>query len=297
MLNRRGHLAVVITIGSLLSIQIATLAPSQAKSSKPHLGTVCPEPSLGSSSDLSVLSPSRFDFSTGAMGADDTFKVARVAPNVPRGTSEFVGRVYRMGGLCSTPLIGATVYVVNADSGSAYRETTDVAGRFDFRDLHSGNYRVIPQMIGLTADPNPSDCPRSDAPIGLRASSSVISDLYLWGPGIVDCFTVKGGKTKPPPPPRHTSIGAAVLDYLTSKHRDDADVLYVVEYGQSRYAIAAWRSKDDHFGEMFLTWGTDGWSVAVTQREIDVTAIGSRGVDSEVAASMIAVLREHVTGP
>ena len=277
----------------LTSLLIVSTLPTVARTSEPTLlrGThICPgPPPLGSPGELSQLVPSTFGYEEGLL-TKDNFTVATGA-GPPMGTSELIGRVYKMAG-CAAPLSGATVYVLSATSGSVYRESTDAAGRFDFRGLDAGTYQVIPKMVGLGG----GECGPADISVELRPHDSRIADLYLWPPGAADCYTVQVDNTKPsPPPPRHTSIDATVLQYVDPQHRHpSADVLYVVEYGDLRYAVAAWRFDGDREGDVFLKWGTDGWTVLTARRELDVQAIVSSGAMSEEAESMVDVLREHV---
>ena len=208
------------------------------------------------------------------------------------GTSELIGRVYRAGGR-STPLGGATVDVVSATSGSVCRETTDAAGRFDFRGLDAGAYKVVPSKAGLGG----GECGPADESVELHPHASLILDLVLWPPGAADCYTVKVDDTKPsPPPPRHTSIEATVLGFIDPRHRyTSSSLVYVVEYARwPHYAAAAWRLGDNRVGDAFLKWGADGWTVLTVRRRLDVDAIALYGADEEVADAMIDVLREHV---
>jgi len=288
----RRRVAAVVSIVCLVSFVITTALPTAAKFLKPTLlpGThLCPMPApLGSPSELAKLVRSTFGLEKGVL-AEDYFTTDSGA-SAPTGTSELIGRVFKMVG-CSTPLSGATVFAVSATSGSAYRETTDAEGRFDFRGLVAGAYQIIPKKAGLGG----GECGPADISVDLRPHDSLISDLYLWPPGSADCYTIEVDNTKPsPPPPRHSSIEATVLEYIDPHHRyASADLVYIVEYGDQRYAAAAWRLDDDREGDAFLKWGADGWTVLTVRRELDVQAIVSYGADSEVAESTIGVLREH----
>lgn len=216
--------------------------------------------------------------------------------SVAAGTSEVIGRVEDDSD-CGAPIDGADVSL--ASTAGVYTEKTDSDGLFDFRDLPSGNYSLTASKSGLNAA---DECGGDGVEnFTLAKDFTLIEDSYLH-PGILaeaaDCYTVQtqGSPLPPPSPPRHTSIQAAVLDYVDPSHGDSsARVLHTVEYGpdQAWGAISVFETRGV-VGESYLTWGSDGWTVKRTARKLDVSALEATGLLSVIAESIINVLQARV---